>query len=73
MSKSVLKTVVALLPPPVVAEIDRLRGDVSRSKFMERAAIRLLDEMNEGQVTLLPEAIKTKEELRAEEAATTQK
>jgi hypothetical protein len=73
VSKTIQKAVIALLRPSVVAELDALRGDISRSKMIERAVVRLVEDMREGNVNLLPEVIKTKEELLAEEAATSQK
>jgi hypothetical protein len=54
MSRTTLTQVGTYLEPSLVAEMDRLRGDIPRSKILEKALMRYLNQVKKGEARLLP-------------------
>jgi hypothetical protein len=67
MSRTLLTYVGTYVQPTLVKDIDAIRGDIPRSKIIERAIIRYLNAVKSGKVRLLPELDK----IVVAEAATT--
>jgi metal-responsive CopG/Arc/MetJ family transcriptional regulator len=54
MSKTLLTCVSAYLQSSLIKELDEVRGDIPRSKIVERAIVRYLDDVKSGEERLLP-------------------
>jgi hypothetical protein len=54
MSKNSNTCIDAYANPALAQELDAIRGDIPRSRILERALIRYLDDLKEGQVSIVP-------------------
>ncbi len=54
MSKTILKGIAAYLQRDLVEELDGIRGDIPRSRILERAMKHYIDDVRSGKIALLP-------------------